>query len=112
MGQEYPCCQRRVFVDESQQVQNVSWGLKCSTVVSDWRVPTSLGEIAERRGRFRGWRLAQGAGRSCLSSALASTTSLRMIAVRATFGGLPRARSSGYLRAMSGLQRSAATAAV
>ena len=41
--------------------------------------------------------------RSCASSVLASTTSLRMTAVSATFGGLPRVVSSWYLRARSGL---------
>ncbi len=50
--------------------------------------------------------------RSGPGSALASTTILRMTAAGATFAGLPRARSSAYLWAMSGLQRNAPTAAM
>ena len=48
--------------------------------------------------------------RFCRSSVLASSRSLRMTAVSATFGGLPRPTSSRYLRPRSGLCRIAATA--
>ena len=51
-------------------------------------------------------------GRSCVSRVLARTSILRMIAVSATFGGLPRSRSSRYFRTKSGLCRMALTAAM
>ena len=47
---------------------------------------------------------------SWASSALASSKSLRMIAVIATFGGLPAWQSWRYFRARSGLQAIAETA--
>ena len=51
-------------------------------------------------------------GRPCLSSASASTTILRMIAARATFGGLPLRRNAVYFQPRSGLWRSASTVAI
>ena len=48
--------------------------------------------------------------RFCSSSALASRRSLRMTAVRATFGGFPWPRSWRYFARRSGLQRAAARA--